>query len=139
MNELVSMSINLHIFFVFLALLFALINLFVVKSCSEYVAMTKKYELFSPLYYLSLSVVIFTGSVVVAVFKFDINHAVYLMILTSVIIIAGAFKNHRLFKLTRVRDEESQIVFRKFAVKKYIVDIVLIIITIALAFVIDLL
>jgi hypothetical protein len=135
MNELVSMSINLHIFFVFLTLLFAIINLFVVKSCSEYIAMTKKHELFTPLYYLSLSVVIFTGSVVLAVFKFDINHAVYLMILTSVIIIIGAFKNHRLFKLTRVRDENSQIIFRKFAAKKYIVDIVLIIITITLAFI----
>jgi len=134
MNELVSISTNLHVFFVFLMLIFAFVNLFVIKSCSDYIDMTKKYEFFSPLYYLSLSIVIFTGSVVLAVFKFAISYTVYLMIFTSIIVIAGAFKTHRLFKLTRVRDVNSQEVFRKFAVKKYILDIVLIIISIVLGF-----
>ncbi len=134
MNELVSMSVQIHIFFVFLTLVFAIINLFVVKSCSEYVAMTKKFELFSPLYYLSLSVVVFTGSVVLAVFKFHANHAVYLMVFTSIVIIIGAFKTHKLFKKTRIKDTNSQEVFRKFAIKKYLLDIAVILITIVLAF-----
>ena len=134
MNELVSMSVQIHIFFAFLTLALAVINLFVVKSCSDYIAMTKKFELFSPLYYLSLSVVVFTGSVVLAVFKFHANHAVYLMVFTSVVIIIGAFKTHKLFKKTRVKDVNSQEVFRKFAVKKYLIDIALMLITIILAF-----
>lgn len=134
MNELVSMSVQIHIFFVFLTLTLAVINLFVVKSSSEYIAMTKKFELFSPLYYLSLSVVIFTGSVVLAVFKFHINHAVYLMVFTSIVIIIGAFKTHKLFKKTRVKDISSQEIFRKFAVKKYLIDIALMLISIIVAF-----
>lgn len=135
MNELVSMSVQIHLFFVFLTLTLAVINLFVVKSCSEYVAMTKKFELFSPLYYLSLSVVIFTGSVVLAVFKFHANHAVYLMVLISLVIIIGAFKAQKLFKKTRVKDVNSQEIFRKFATKKYLIDIVLILVTAILTFV----
>ena len=134
MNELVSMSVHIHIFFVFSTLTLAVINLFIVKSCSEYVAMTKKFELFSPLYYLSLSVVVFTGSVVLAVFKFHANHAVYLMVFTSVVIIIGAFKAHKLFKKTRIKDSNSQEVFRKFAIKKYLFDIAAMLITIVLAF-----
>jgi len=135
MNELVSMSVQIHIFFVFSTLAFAVINLFVIKSCSDYITMTKKFELFSPLYYLSLSVVIFTGSVVLAVFKFHANHAVYLMIVTSLVIITGAFKTHKLFKKTRIKDTNSQEIFESFAIKKYMLDIVLIAITIALAFI----
>ncbi len=134
MNELVSMSVQIHIFFVFLTLALAVINLFVVKSCSDYIAMTKKFELFSPLYYLSLSVVVFTGSVVLAVFKFHANHAVYLMVFTSAVVIIGAFKAHKLFKKTRVKDVNTQEIFRKFAGKKYLVDIVLMLITVILAF-----
>ena len=134
MNELVSMSVEIHLFFVFLTLVLAVINLFVVKSCSDYIKMTKKFELFSPLYYLSLSVVIFTGSVVLAVFKFHANHAVYLMIFTSLIVIIGAFKAYKLFKKTRVRDINSQEIFRKFAVKKYLLDIALILVTTILTF-----
>jgi len=135
MNEMISMSIGIHIFFAFLTLLLAMVNLFVVKSYNEYIAMTKKFELFSPMYYLSLSVVVFTGSVVLAVFKFHANHAVYLMIFTSLVVIVGAFKTHKLFKKTRIKDTNSQEVFKKFAIKKYILDILLIAITIALAFV----
>ncbi len=134
MNELVSMSVKIHIFFVFLMLVFAFINLLVVKNCNDYVTMTKRFELFSPLYYLSLSVVIFTGSIVLAVFKFHINYAVYLMIFTSIVIVVGAFKAHKLFKKTRMRDINSQEIFRKFTIKKYLIDIVIILITLTLAF-----
>jgi len=134
MDSLVSMSVDLHIFFVFLTLALAFVNLFIVKKCSDYVNMTKKVELFTPMYYLSLSVVIFTGLVVLAVFHFHFIHTVYMMILTSVIIIIGAFKAYGLFKLTREKDINSQIIFREFAAKKYIVDILLLIFTIGFAF-----
>ncbi len=134
MNELVSMSVDLHIFFVFLTLLLAFVNLLVIKKCQEYINMTKKVELFTPMYYLSLSVVIFTGLVVLAVFHFHFVHTVYVMIITAVIIIATAFKSYKLFKQTRIKDINSQIIYRQFATKKYIVDIVLLIFTIIFAF-----
>ncbi len=136
MNELIKYSIDIHIFFVFFILSLSVINLYVVKKCDEYIKMTKKYELFSPLYYLGLSAVIFTGSVVLAVFKFDIKPIVYLMILVSLVIIVGAFKTHKLFKKTRVRDMESQVRFREFAVKKFGIDTLLILFTTILAFVV---
>jgi len=135
MNEMISMSVDIHIFFVFLMLVLAVMNIFVVKSYNDYVKMTKKIEFFSPLYYLSLSVVIFTGSVVLAVYKFRTNLAVFFMIFVSLIIIVSAVKNHKLFKKTRMRDIKSQEVFKSFATKKYLLDIVLMSIAIVLAFV----
>jgi len=129
MKELVSMSINLHIFFVALTFVLAVINLLIVKNCNDYIKMTKRVELFAPLYYLSLSVVIFTGSVVLAVFKFHFKHSVYLMLLISLVIIIGAFKANRLFKMTRVKNIPSQDRYREFAYKKYLLDGVLIAVT----------
>ncbi len=136
MNELISLSIKIHIFFVFVTLLICMINFYIMKSYSDYIAMTKKYEFFSPLYYLSLSVVIFTGLVVLAVYKFHTNYSVYLMILTSIVIIVGAFKNHKLFKQTIVKDINSQEIFKNFAIKKYFIDILAMIFTIILAFIV---
>ena len=106
------------------------------KSYNDYVAMTKRYEFFSPLYYLSLSIVIFTGFVVLAVYKFHTNYIVYLMIFTSAVIIVGAFKNHKLFKQTKVKDINSQKIFKQFAIKKYLLDIIFIVLTIILAFIV---
>ena len=136
MNELISLSIKIHIFFVFVTLLICMINFYIMKNYSDYIAMTKKYEFFSPLYYLSLSVVIFTGLVVLAVYKFHTNYSVYLMILASIVIIVGAFKNHKLFKQTRVKDINSQEIFKNFAIKKYFIDILAMIFTIILAFIV---
>jgi uncharacterized membrane protein len=96
--------------------------------------MTKKVEFFTPMYYLSLSVVIFTGLVVLAVFHFHFVHTVYVMILTALVIIIGAFKAYKLFKQTRIKDTSSQIIYRDFATKKYLVDIGLLIFTIIFAF-----
>ncbi len=134
MSEMISMSIDIHIFFVFLTLCFAIINLFVVKKVGEYVKMTKKVEMFTPAYYISLSIVMFTGFVVLAAIHFETIYIVYFMILVALHIITSAFKVHRLFKKTHLKDKESQIVFKKYAQRKYIVDIILIFATIIASF-----
>ncbi len=135
MNELVEMSINLHLFFVVLSLILSLINIFVVKKIEDYVDMTKKVELFTPAYYLSLSITVFTGFIVLSVYHFHFTFAVYIMIASTIHIIISGFKCHKFFKKTRMQDKESQITFRKFADRKYKIDSILIILTIILAFV----
>jgi len=134
MEQMVSMSIDLHLFFVFLTLALALINLWIIKKIDNYVDMTKKVEMFTPAYYLSLSIVIFTGFVVMAAYRFHTVYTAYLMIAVSVYIIVTAFKANRLFKKTRIRDKNSQKVYREFAIKKYLVDIALMVLTIVIAF-----
>ncbi len=134
MNELVSMSTDLHIFFVFLTLALAIINLIVVTRVKEYIPMTKRVELFTPLYYLSLSIVVFTGFVVLSVYHFQIKAIVYLMMASVLVMIYSAFKTHKKFKRTRVKDIESQITYRNFAANKYKVDIAILIFVIILSF-----
>ena len=136
MNELLSMSIKIHIFFVFITLLIAIINFYIMKNYQNYIAMTKKYEFFTPLYYLSLSIIIFTGFVILAVYKFQMSYSIYFMVFTSIVIIVGAFKNHKLFKQTRVKDINSQKIFKQFAIKKFLLDIIFIVLAIILAFIV---
>ncbi len=134
MNELISMSMDLHIFFVFLTLIIAVINLIVVMKIKDYIPMTKRVEFFTPLYYLSLSIVIFTGFVVLSVYHFQMKSTVYFMIVGAVVVIYGAFKTHKKFKRTRAKDIESQTIYRKFATNKYKVDIVVLLFVIILSF-----
>jgi len=133
MKELVKMSINIHIFFTIFTIFLALVNIYIVKKCNNYIKMTKRVELFTPLYYLSLSILIFTGSVILAVYKFHLKSSVFLMIVASLFIIAGAFKTYQLFKMTRVKDIVSQKKFRDFAYKKYLLDTMLLIFTTTIA------
>ena len=96
--------------------------------------MTKRVELFTPLYYLSLSIVVFTGFVVLSVYHFQIKAIVYLMMASVLVMIYSAFKTHKKFKRTRVKDIESQITYRNFAANKYKVDIAILIFVIILSF-----
>ncbi len=132
MNELFSVSVDIHIFFVLIALVVSILRFFTVKN-NNYIKMTKRYEFLLLYYHLSIAIVIFTGLILSAVSKFHINYTVYLMIIISLVTLAGEFKVHKLFKKTSIKDLNSQDIFRKFAIKKYLLDIVMILATALIA------
>jgi len=134
MDELLKMSLDIHIFSVVASIIFCIVNLFIIKNVENYIAMTKKVEMFTPIYYFFISLAMFTGFVMWAVSRFKFDISVYLMVLSFIAIIVGAAKSYKLFKKTRIKDKNSQKVFREFAIKKYIFDAILLILVAFLAF-----
>ncbi len=128
MEEMITMAIQLHVGFIILALLLASYIYFVVGKFDS-VKYAQKYEKTYSWYLMSLSIIGFTGLVVMAVEKFAFHWSFVWMIFIFFIMIFTSIKVHKLFKNTNRFDKDSIILFSSFAKKKYLFDILLMLAT----------
>ena len=73
MDELINLSIQLHILFVLLLVGLILGNLYLLKSNKTFFNLSKRLELLAPQYYIALSAIFFTGLIVMAVQQFSFS------------------------------------------------------------------
>ena len=128
MEEMITMAIQLHIGFIILALLLASYIYFVVGKFDN-LKYAQKYEKTYSWYLMSLSVIGFTGLVVMAVEKFAFHWSFIWMIFIFFIMIFTSVKVYKLFKNTDRFDKDSITLFSTFAKKKYLLDIFLMLAT----------
>jgi nitrate reductase gamma subunit len=128
MEEMITMAIQLHIGFIILALLLASYIYFVVGKFDN-LKYAQKYEKTYSWYLMSLSVIGFTGLVVMAVEKFAFHWSFIWMIFIFFIMIVTSVKVYKLFKNTDRFDKDSITLFSTFAKKKYLLDIFLMLAT----------
>jgi len=125
MEELIQVSIKYHQYFIGGMLIVALVNLYFIFTDKEF---SKKVKKANPVYYALFASVAFTGILVLGVNQLHVTHAVYLMIAVWMVIFIMSMKLFKKYKYG-TRDE-----YRSFAKKKYIIDIVLIVITMGLVY-----
>jgi hypothetical protein len=125
MDELVKLSVKLHVIFIYAMILIAFINLFFIMSNKEFLTFTKRVRFLAPQYYMFFSAVFFTGLLVFAVTRFSLSLSVLLMILVWVIIFITSIKTHKIYKKTHPKDEVATSAYKRFMIKKFIFDIVL--------------
>lgn len=125
MEELIVTSIKYHQYFIGGMLIVALLNLYFIFTDKEF---SKKVKKVNPIYYALFAAVAFTGILILGANQMHMTHAVYLMILVSVIIFIMSMK---LFKKYKYGSPQE---YRSFAKKKYIIDIVLIVATMGLVY-----
>jgi len=126
MEEMISMAILLHVIFVVITLVIAVLSFFFVTSDKDFRGFSNRVESLSLQYYIMLAALFFTGLVVLGATSFTISWRAALMIAAICWITYSSVKLHRLFKKTREVDIESQKAFKVYAKRKYIVDMVLI-------------
>ncbi len=128
MEQMITMAIQLHIGFIILSLLLASYVYFVAGKFED-VKYAQNYEKTYAWYLMAISIVGFTGIVVMAVELFAFHWSVVWMIVIFIIMILTSVKVHQLFKKTHRFDEESILAFSQFAKKKYLSDILLMLAT----------
>lgn len=126
MNEFISLSTQLHLLFVIVLVLLIGINLYLLKKDTGFVRLSKKLELIAPQYYIVLSAIFFTGIIMMAVTQFTFNIGVWVMIGVWIFILFFGIKGHRRYKKMDKKDEVSQSDYKAFAIKKYTIDLALI-------------
>ncbi len=124
MEQMITMAIQLHIGFIILALILASYVYFVAGKF-ENLKHAQNYEKTYTWYLMAISIVGFTGIVVLAVKMFAFQWSVVWMIIIFIIMIFTSIKVHKLFKKTDRFDKESILDFSQFAKKKYLSDILL--------------
>jgi hypothetical protein len=138
MNDLISMSITLHIIFIVLALLLALLSLVFINQDREFRGFSNRVESVALQYYFMLAALFFTGLVVFGATGLVVTWQVVMMVGALGWIIFTSAKLHQVFKRTREVDIESQKLFKMYARKKYMTDIALIIIVAVIMYAVSL-
>ncbi len=124
MDELINLSIQLHILFVLLLVGLILGNLYLLKSNKTFFNLSKRLELLAPQYYIALSAIFFTGLIVMAVQQFSFSARIWEMIFTWIVLLVIAIRGHKLYKKID-KTEVSQNEYKRFAFKKYLFDLAL--------------
>lgn len=134
MDQLFNLTLRLHEAFAGILLLFAIVNYFIINDKLDFDALQRRVKAILPLYYFMLSVVIFTGLVLLGVLKFSIEHIVILMVLVWFIILFMTIRRYKELKSLSRRDKRRVARFIRFSKRKHLIDASLIIITMALAY-----
>lgn len=131
MEELIQLSSQLHLVFIILLVVLIALNLYLLKSDKTFLKLSKRLELIAPQYYIVLSAIFFTGIIVMAVRQFAFSFSVWLMIIVWLMIVAFGIRGHKMYKKIE-RTEESQSAYKRYAIKKYSLDLLALIVTSAL-------
>jgi len=90
--ELVSTSVNWHVYFI-LALLFVMVfNLLSVLRVDDYFELIKRLKVMTPVYHSLNAVVAYTGGIVAA-FSHDLSITVFLMFATTIFVMILEIKD----------------------------------------------
>jgi len=133
-NETFKLTLHLHTAFVGIVLILAVVNYFVINYNLNYDALRKRFRNILPIYYLFLTTVLFTGLVLLGIVKFNLYRSVIFMIIVWFVILLTTIKRYKKFKSLK-RDDKRRIGrFVRFTKRKFLIDIVFILVTIALVY-----
>jgi len=136
MEELMDMAIKLHLVFIVAMILIACINLYYILMIKEFKNFSDKVHFIAPQYYMMMAALFLTGLVVMGVNKMEFSFNAILMIIVWFVIFMLSIKSYKRYKKTKTSPYNIilQKEFRDFAKKKYIIDISLLILTSAIAY-----
>ncbi len=124
-----------HQLFVGVLYLLAFLNIYFISKEQVFAALVKQIDFLTPQYYLLLAAILFTGLLVWTVEQFVLKISVILMIAVWIVIFVTSVMKHRKYRRTGYGDLEAQKAFKSFAIKKYISDIVLLTVVVAVAYI----
>ncbi len=120
--ELISTSIEWHIYFI-LGLMFVMVfNLLSVLRVEEYFDLIKRLKAMTPVYHSLNFAVAYTGGIVAA-FSHDLSLTVILMFVATIFIMILEIKRYKKMRVIKTAEFEKQAEFRIFAKKIYMMEI----------------
>ena len=132
MDELFSLTLKLHSAFVGILLLMAVFNYFFLNSDLDLSVLKKRVRAVLPAYYLVLSLILFTGLVLLGAVQFkNIYFVVVLMIMVWLFVLVMSIKTYKKMKFLQTEEIHSYVAFYK---KKYIMDTVLLFVMMGIAY-----
>ncbi len=134
MDELFKTTLIFHTAFVGIVLILATVNYFVINGNLSYDVLRKRFKTILPIYYLFIAAVIFTGVILLSVVKFELYHTVIFMIIVWFVIFLTTIKRYKKFKSLKRNDKRRIERFIRFSKRKYLIDIVFILVTMGLVY-----
>ncbi len=126
MEQMISMSINLHLFMIAATILLALYLIYASYTLEDETAYINRIKYSQPQYLALVTAIGFTGITVMAVNHFVLKPTLILMVIAILIIYFTSTKLHMIRKYANTNDRESMSFLRGYVKKKYITDVALI-------------
>lgn len=127
MGQTYILSLDLHLFFVKLILIFMLAHLVLVWLKNKNFAYIKRLMFFLPAYYCVLACIVFSGFLNLALLHFSMNAGIVAMLVASVVLIILGAKGFKKLKALRINNNIKN--FRIFMSVKILLEMLVIIIT----------
>ena len=127
MGQTYILSLDLHLFFVKLILIFMLAHLVLVWLKNKNFAYIKRLMIFLPAYYCVLACIVFSGFLNLALLHFSMNASIVAMLVASVVLIILGAKGFKKLKALRINNNIKN--FRIFMSVKILLEMLVIIIT----------
>lgn len=127
MGQTYILSLDLHLFFVKLILIFMLAHLVLVWLKNKNFAYIKRLMFFLPAYYCVLACIVFSGFLNLALLHFSMNASIVAMLVASVVLIMLGAKGFKKLKALRINNNIKN--FRIFMSIKILLEMLVIIIT----------
>lgn len=127
MGQTYILSLDLHLFFVKLILIFMLAYLVLVWLKNKNFAYIKRLMFFLPAYYCVLACIVFSGFLNLALLHFSMNASIVAMLVASVVLIILGAKGFKKLKALRINNNIKN--FRIFMSIKILLEMLVIIIT----------
>ena len=127
-NEMISLAISLHLFFIVGAFLVLIRLLFLLRSDREFVELSRIYDRWVIYHRALLGAFVFAGVVVMAVSHFDVRWQVWLMVAHAVHMLVMSIKEYTYYKVTSAKKSEQNEAFLNFSKRKYLIEPILLII-----------
>ena len=127
MGQTYILSLDLHLFFVKLILIFMLAQLVLVWLKNKNFAYIKRLMFFLPAYYCVLACIVFSGFLNLALLHFSMNASIVAMLVASVVLIILGAKGFKKLKALRINNNIKN--FRIFMSIKILLEMLVIIIT----------
>jgi predicted neutral ceramidase superfamily lipid hydrolase len=134
MEQMITMSINLHLFIIGATILLAFYNVYASNIIKDETIYINRMKYIQPQYLSLVTAILFTGITVMAVNHFVIKPSLILMIIAILVIYFTSTKLHMIRKHAHTNDRQEMNYLRGFVKKKYIGDIVLMLFVGAISF-----
>jgi len=136
MEQMITMSINLHLFIIGATILLAIYNIYASGSIKDETVYINRMKYIQPQYLSLVTAIVFTGITVMAVNHFVLKPSLILMIVAVLWIYFTSTKLHMIRKFANTKDKGSMNYLRAYVKKKYIIDIVLMLLVGGISFLI---
>lgn len=113
--DFVSISITTHVYAIVALMLIMVFNSFSVMKMTNFIALTKRLRLMTPLFHTANAFVVYTGAIVAA-YSHNLSLTVILMIATSIFVMVleiKRYKKMRVIKSTQIAKQQEFVAFAK--------------------------
>ena len=127
MSQTYTLSLDIHLFFIKLILMFLIAHLALVWLPSAKFSYIKRLMLFLPAYYCMLACIVFSGFLNLAFMHFALSFSIVLMLISSVLLIILGAKGFKKLKAFRINKDIKS--FRRFMSVKIALEVLIIALT----------